>query len=176
MLFQDRLTQALATVARGNRGAVLYIDLDKFKPINDTLGHPVGDKVLQEVAQRLRDCVRDDDTVSRQGGDEFVLLLQRLADPRDAARVAEKLIRSVQDPILHDGHELRVGASVGISLFPQDARDARTLMKQPTRRSTTSRRPGAGATATSPTLWASVPRRACARRTTCVSRLPPTTS
>jgi len=130
VLFQDRLTQALATVARGNRGAVLYIDLDKFKPINDTLGHPVGDKVLQEVAQRLRACVRDDDTVSRQGGDEFVLLLQRLADPRDAARVAEKLIRSVQEPILHDGHELRVGASVGISLFPQDARDTRTLMKQ----------------------------------------------
>jgi diguanylate cyclase (GGDEF)-like protein/PAS domain S-box-containing protein len=130
VLFQDRLTQALATVARGNRGAVLYIDLDKFKPINDTLGHPVGDKVLQEVAQRLRDCVREDDTVSRQGGDEFVLLLQRLADPRDAARVAEKLIRSVQQPILHDGHELRVGASVGISLFPQDAREARVLMKQ----------------------------------------------
>jgi diguanylate cyclase (GGDEF)-like protein len=130
VLFQDRLTQALATVARGNRGAVLYIALDKFKPINDSLGHPVGDKVLQEVAQRLRDCVREDDTVSRQGGDEFVLLLQRLADPRDAARVAEKLIRSVQEPILHDGHELRVGASVGISLFPQDAREARTLMKQ----------------------------------------------
>ncbi|TZF90191.1 sensor domain-containing protein, partial [Cognatilysobacter lacus] len=130
VLFQDRLTQALATVARGNRGAVLYIDLDRFKPINDTLGHPVGDKVLQEVAQRLRACVRDDDTVSRQGGDEFVLLLQRLADPRDAARVAEKLIRSVQEPILHEGHELRVGASVGISLFPQDARDAQTLMKQ----------------------------------------------
>ncbi|WP_462115364.1 sensor domain-containing protein, partial [Lysobacter xanthus] len=130
VLFQDRLTQALAQVARGNRGAVLYIDLDKFKPINDTLGHPVGDKVLQEVAQRLRDCVREDDTVSRQGGDEFVLLLQRLADPRDAARVAEKLIRSVEQPILVDGQELRVGASVGISLFPQDSREARSLMKQ----------------------------------------------
>ncbi|WP_166636876.1 sensor domain-containing protein [Cognatilysobacter terrigena] len=130
VLFQDRLTQALATVGRGNRGAVLYIDLDKFKPINDTLGHPMGDKVLQEVAQRLRDCVREDDTVSRQGGDEFVLLLQRLADPRDAARVAEKLIRSVEQPIMLDGHELRVGASVGISLFPQDSREARALMKQ----------------------------------------------
>ncbi|AXK71609.1 EAL domain-containing protein [Lysobacter sp. TY2-98] len=130
VLFQDRLMQALATVGRGNRGAVLYIDLDKFKPINDTLGHPVGDKVLQEVAQRLRDCVREDDTVSRQGGDEFVLLLQRLADPRDAARVAEKLIRSVEQPIAFESHELRVGASVGISLFPQDSREARTLMKQ----------------------------------------------
>ncbi|MGY4516524.1 diguanylate cyclase (GGDEF)-like protein/PAS domain S-box-containing protein [Lysobacter sp. HA18] len=130
VLFQDRLGQALAQLGRGNRGAVLYIDLDKFKPINDTLGHPVGDKVLQEVAQRLRECVREDDTVSRQGGDEFVLLLQRLADPRDAARVAEKLIRSVEQPIIVDGHELRVGASVGISLFPQDARDARSLMKQ----------------------------------------------
>jgi diguanylate cyclase (GGDEF)-like protein/PAS domain S-box-containing protein len=130
VLFQDRLTQALATVGQGGKGAVLYMDLDKFKPINDTLGHPVGDKVLQEVARRLRECVRADDTVSRQGGDEFVLLLVRLADPRDAARVAEKLIRSIEQPILVDGHELRVGASVGISLFPQDGRDARTLMKQ----------------------------------------------
>lgn len=130
VLFQDRLTQALATVGQGGKGAVLYMDLDKFKPINDTLGHPVGDKVLQEVAKRLRTCVRDDDTVSRQGGDEFVLLLPRLADPRDAARVAEKLIRSIEEPIVVDGHELRVGASVGISLYPQDGRDARTLMKQ----------------------------------------------
>lgn len=130
VLFQDRLTQALATVGQGGKGAVLYMDLDKFKPINDTLGHPVGDKVLQEVARRLRECVRDDDTVSRQGGDEFVLLLVRLADPRDAARVAEKLIRSIQEPILVDNHELRIGASVGISLFPQDGRDVRTLMKQ----------------------------------------------
>jgi diguanylate cyclase (GGDEF)-like protein/PAS domain S-box-containing protein len=130
VLFQDRLTQALATVGQGGKGAVLYMDLDKFKPINDTLGHPVGDKVLQEVARRLRACVREDDTVSRQGGDEFVLLLVRLADPRDAARVAEKLIRSIEEPIEVDGHELRVGASVGISLFPQDGRDARTLMKQ----------------------------------------------
>lgn len=130
VLFQDRLTQALATVGQGGKGAVLYMDLDKFKPINDTLGHPVGDKVLQEVATRLRACVRDDDTVSRQGGDEFVLLLVRLADPRDAARVAEKLIRSIEEPMLIDGHELRVGASVGISLFPQDGRDVRSLMKQ----------------------------------------------
>lgn len=129
VLFQDRLTQALATVGQGGRGAVLYMDLDKFKPINDTLGHPVGDKVLQEVARRLRDCVRADDTVSRQGGDEFVLLLVRLADPRDAARVAEKLIRSIAQPIVVDGKELHVGASVGISLFPQDGRDARMLMK-----------------------------------------------
>lgn len=129
VLFQDRLTQALATIPRGGKGAVLYMDLDKFKPINDTLGHPVGDRVLQEVATRLRACVREDDTVSRQGGDEFVLLLQRLADPRDAARVAEKLIRSIEEPILVDGQELRVSASVGISLFPQDARDARALTK-----------------------------------------------
>ncbi|WP_189446896.1 sensor domain-containing protein [Cognatilysobacter xinjiangensis] len=130
VLFQDRLTQALAQVPQGRRGAVLYIDLDKFKPINDTLGHPVGDRVLQEVSARLKACVREDDTVSRQGGDEFVLLLQRLADPRDAARVAEKLIRSVEQPIMLDGHELRVGASVGIALYPQDSREARTLMKQ----------------------------------------------
>ncbi|TBR13827.1 MAG: EAL domain-containing protein [Lysobacter sp.] len=130
VLFQDRLTQALAQMGQGGRGAVLYMDLDRFKPINDTLGHPIGDKVLQEVATRLCECVRADDTVSRQGGDEFVVLLVRLADPRDAARVAEKLIRLIEQPMFIDGHELQVSASVGISLYPQDGRDVRTLMKQ----------------------------------------------
>lgn len=130
VLLQDRLTQALAQMERGYKGALLYLDLDKFKPINDNLGHPVGDRVLQEVATRLRAGVRQDDTVSRQGGDEFVLLLVRLADPRDAARVAEKLIQSIEQPIDVDGHELHVSASIGIALFPQDGRDTQTLMKQ----------------------------------------------
>jgi len=129
VLLDDRLSQALAQMDRGYKGALLYVDLDHFKPINDRLGHPVGDRVLQEVASRLRAGVREDDTVSRQGGDEFVLLLVRLADPRDAARVAEKLIKAIEEPILVDGHELSVSASIGIALLPQDGRDKGTLTK-----------------------------------------------
>lgn len=130
VLLQDRLSQAVATIPRGGKGALLYLDLDFFKHINDSLGHPAGDHVLQEVARRLVAGVRDDDTVSRQGGDEFVLLLNRLADPRDAARVAEKLIRSIEEPIPFQGQDLHVSASIGIALFPQDGRDVPTIMKQ----------------------------------------------
>ena len=130
VLLHDRLSQALALSARGSKGALLFVDLDYFKKINDTLGHQAGDKVLQEVAKRLVDAVRADDTVSRQGGDEFVLLLVRLADPRDAARVAKKLILAVEEPFHVEGQALHISASVGIALFPQDARDSKTLMKQ----------------------------------------------
>lgn len=130
VLLQDRLSQAIAQLDRGYRGALLYVDLDRFKPINDSLGHPVGDRVLQEIAARLRAGVRQDDTVSRQGGDEFVLLLVRLADPRDAARVADKLIHAIEAPMFIDGHELRVSASIGIALFPQDGRDIAGLTRQ----------------------------------------------
>lgn len=129
LLLEDRLSQALAQVDRGYKGALLYLDLDRFKPINDSLGHPVGDRVLQEVARRLRAGVRQDDTVSRQGGDEFVLLLVRLADPRDAARVAGKLIQAIEQPIEVDGHSLTVSASIGIAVFPQDGRDTRELTR-----------------------------------------------
>jgi len=130
VLLHDRLSQALAGAERGAKGALLFVDLDFFKNINDTLGHQAGDKVLQEVAKRLVDAVRSDDTVSRQGGDEFVLLLVRLADPADAARVAEKLIQAVEQPYHVEGQVLRISASIGIALFPQDARDIKTLMKQ----------------------------------------------
>ncbi|MDQ3269867.1 MAG: EAL domain-containing protein, partial [Pseudomonadota bacterium] len=129
VLLHDRLSQALAQMDRGYKGALLYLDLDRFKPINDRLGHPVGDKVLQEVARRLRECVREDDTVSRQGGDEFVLLLVRLADPRDAARVAGKLIEAIERTIVVDGHELGISASIGIALFPQDGNDTGTVTR-----------------------------------------------
>ncbi|MEO6365383.1 MAG: EAL domain-containing protein, partial [Luteimonas sp.] len=130
LLLQDRLSQALTQAERGAQGALLYLDLDHFKPINDTHGHPVGDRVLQEVATRVRAGVRDDDTVSRHGGDEFVLLLVRLADPRDAARVAEKLINAIEEPIDVDGQMLSISASIGIALFPQDGRDAASLTRQ----------------------------------------------
>ena len=132
VLLHDRLSHALAAVPGGfgTAGAVLFLDVDHFKTINDSLGHQVGDLLLQEIAQRLVACVRDDDTVSRQGGDEFVVLLDRLHDPRDAARVADKMLRAMHQPILADGHSLHVTLSIGISLFPQDASDARTLLMQ----------------------------------------------
>ena len=130
VLLQDRLSQALTTVDRGIGGALLFVDLDHFKHVNDSLGHHVGDQVLREVGRRLVAALREDDTASRQGGDEFMLLLVRLADPRDAARVAQKLIDVIEDPLEIEGRTLRVSASIGIALFPEDGRDISTLMKQ----------------------------------------------
>ncbi|GAB1596798.1 EAL domain-containing protein [Lysobacter claricitrinus] len=130
VLLQDRLSQAIHQIGHGAHGAVLFVDLDFFKTINDSLGHQVGDRVLQEVARRLAAVVDAEDTVSRQGGDEFVLLLTRLSDPSDAARVAEKLIASIEAPLEIDGRALHVSASVGIALFPEDGQDIRTLTKQ----------------------------------------------
>jgi len=130
VLLHDRLSLALNGLRTGEHGALLFVDLDHFKHINDSLGHPAGDHVLREVARRLRQVVRPDDTVSRQGGDEFVILLNRLADLRDAARVAEKIIASIEHDIPFEGRALHVSASVGIATFPEDALDAETLMKQ----------------------------------------------
>ena len=130
VLLQDRLSQALHQVGHGARGAVLFVDLDHFKTINDSLGHPVGDRVLQEIAQRLAGVVSEDDTVSRQGGDEFVLLLTRLSGPSDAARVAEALIAAIEAPLEIEDRVLHVSASVGIALFPEDGQDMRMLTKQ----------------------------------------------
>jgi len=127
VLLQDRLAQAIHQV---EHGAVLFVDLDFFKTINDSLGHPVGDRVLQAVARRLVAVVSGDDTVSRQGGDEFVLLLTRLSDPSDAARVAERLIAAIEAPLEIDDRVLHVSASVGIALFPEDGQDIRSLTKQ----------------------------------------------
>jgi diguanylate cyclase (GGDEF)-like protein/PAS domain S-box-containing protein len=130
VLLNDRLDQVLKEVPHGRQGALLFVDLDFFKHINDSLGHQVGDRVLQEVAGRLARVVRPDDTVSRQGGDEFVVLLSRLKNPSDAARVAEKLLGAVERPLEIDGRTLHVSASIGVALFPQDGNDIRTLMKQ----------------------------------------------
>jgi len=119
LLLEDRLQQAVAESVRAEkRGAVLFVDLDRFKTLNDSLGHFAGDTVLRTVAERLRSVVRLEDTVSRLGGDEFVILLRHIAQVEDAGEVARKVIESVARPILLDEHELRIGASVGISVFP----------------------------------------------------------
>jgi diguanylate cyclase (GGDEF)-like protein len=128
-LLSDRLAQSIALAIRHcERLAVLYVDLDNFKDINDSFGHSVGDQLLQSAARRLERCIRHSDTVSRQGGDEFVVLLSEVESAQDAACVSEKLIKAMAKPHLIDGHELKVTLSIGVSLFPDDAGDAETLL------------------------------------------------
>jgi diguanylate cyclase (GGDEF)-like protein/PAS domain S-box-containing protein len=120
-LLNDRLTHAMARVRRhGGRMAVLYVDLDKFKPINDTLGHEAGDFVLREVSRRLNICIRSSDTVARVGGDEFVVVVEEIGRPSEAAMVAHKIIDVLTEPVLYREHSCIVGASIGIAVFPDD--------------------------------------------------------
>jgi diguanylate cyclase (GGDEF)-like protein len=109
--------------------AVLFLDLDGFKHINDSLGHPIGDKLLQSIAKRLVHCVRGSDTVSRQGGDEFVVLLSELAQPEDAAITARRLLQAVAEAHSIDQHDLHVTTCIGVSIYPDDGFDAETLIK-----------------------------------------------
>jgi len=128
-LLTDRLAQAIELARRHvKRVALMYIDLDQFKRVNDSLGHTVGDQLLQSVAGRLQDCVRHSDTVSRQGGDEFVVLLTEVEAPQDAALVAEKLIRAIAEPHSVGEHRLLVTVSIGISLFPDDGENVETVL------------------------------------------------
>jgi diguanylate cyclase (GGDEF)-like protein/PAS domain S-box-containing protein len=129
LLLNDRLGQAIA-LARRQKGqaAVLFLDLDGFKEINDSRGHSIGDRVLQSVAKRLLDCVRGPDTVSRQGGDEFIVLLQELKHPDDAAATAERLLKAVEGAHCIDGQELFVRISIGVSIYPIDGLDAEMLI------------------------------------------------
>jgi diguanylate cyclase (GGDEF)-like protein/PAS domain S-box-containing protein len=129
-LFNDRLGQALIKAQRNHgRAAVMFLDLDRFKVINDTLGHSIGDLLLQEVAARLTGCVREGDTVSRLGGDEFVILLPEFRDAEDAYLVAQKLLAAAALPFELLGHELHISASIGISFYPDDGASAEVLMK-----------------------------------------------
>jgi diguanylate cyclase (GGDEF)-like protein len=129
-LFNRLLDQAISQSLRYHRKlAVMFLDLDHFKQINDTLGHEAGDTLLQQAAERLKGCLRESDTVARLGGDEFVVLLPELADPSHPATVAQKLIASVAKPFTLIGHEFRVTGSVGISVYPEDGTDERTLTK-----------------------------------------------
>ena len=124
-LFEDRLDQAVKQARRHqNLVAVLFLDLDHFKQINDTQGHPVGDQLLCAVAQRLRGCVREVDTVARRGGDEFTVLLTDLADPNAAAHVAQKIITAIQEPFLIADRPLQISASLGISLCAREPADS----------------------------------------------------
>ncbi|MCW8907967.1 MAG: EAL domain-containing protein, partial [Sedimenticola sp.] len=129
-LFNDRLDHALHRAHRKQtRVAVLFLDLDNFKSINDGLGHPVGDQVLQEAARRLNGVVREEDTVARIAGDEFSIILEDIQDSESVAVLAEKLLQAYQPPFLIEQHELHVSMSIGISLYPDDGSDVTALVK-----------------------------------------------
>ena len=129
-LFLDRLNQSLANMQRADKNlGLLFIDLDGFKLVNDTLGHDVGDMLLKEAARRLGTCVRTGDTVARLGGDEFTIIMPNLDDARNAPLVAQRVLDSLQAAFLLGGHETFVSASIGITIFPDDAREAQDLLK-----------------------------------------------
>jgi len=129
VLFHERVEQALAQVGRGARVAVLCLDLDRFKAVNDTLGHPIGDSLLQAVADRLQACVREVDTVARLGGDEFAVVQVGLESPADAELLARRLVDAISQPYDLDGHHVSIGTSVGVTLAPNDGTHPDTLLK-----------------------------------------------
>jgi len=130
ILLNDRIGQAISLAHRqGCHAAVLFLDLDGFKHINDSLGHPIGDGLLQAVAKRLLECVRSPDTVVRHGGDEFIVLLQELKHPQDAVFSVARLLKTVAEGYSIDSHEISITASIGVSVYPSDGQDAETLIK-----------------------------------------------
>src|SRR5687768_4237189 len=129
-LFTDRLRHSMTRSKRTGRSvAVMFIDIDHFKTVNDTLGHTAGDELLLEMARRLRDCVREDDTVARLGGDEFTVILAELREPEDAVNVAQKILERVEVPITIGNIPIVVTASIGISLYPADGSDPESLLR-----------------------------------------------
>lgn len=130
MLLADRLAQALARTKR-EQGlmAVCYLDLDGFKPVNDKYGHPIGDQVLVEVTRRIKETIREDDTVARLGGDEFVVLLVGLQAPEECVGSLNRLLLAINQPIQAQGKSLRISASIGVSLYPEDEQEADTLLR-----------------------------------------------
>lgn len=130
-LLNDRLSLAITQAKRNDENlAVMFLDLDRFKNINDSLGHMIGDELLQQVSTRLKDCIREGDTLARFGGDEFTLMLPKLHAGRDdASKLAEKITRTLKAPFIIDNHELYVSASIGIALYPQDGNNIDNLIK-----------------------------------------------
>jgi len=130
VLFLDRLEQGVIKAKRHSEGlALFFIDLDKFKHINDSLGHDTGDSVLKIVSKRLENIVRKEDTVARLSGDEFTIIIEELKNPQDISTIAEKILKTLQEPIHIENHQLYVSGSLGISMYPEDATDAQNLLK-----------------------------------------------
>jgi diguanylate cyclase (GGDEF)-like protein len=129
-LFNDRLQLAIAAAQRNKANlALMFIDLDKFKPVNDTYGHGVGDLLLKDVASRIQDCLRESDTAARIGGDEFVILLPTIATQQDASRVGEKILHALNQPFELMGHNLQISSSIGVAVYPKHGADEKLLVK-----------------------------------------------
>ncbi len=130
ILFMDRLNQTIHRSIRRNRhAAIMMLDLDRFKNINDTLSHAIGDLLLQTVSERLRRCVRESDTIARFGGDEFAFILDDIERPEDVSKIAKKVLQTFEEPMTLRGHELFITTSIGISLYPTDGTNAESLLK-----------------------------------------------
>jgi diguanylate cyclase (GGDEF)-like protein len=130
LVLNEHISHSISLARRHRRNiAVLFVDLDGFKNINDSLGHAIGDRLLQSISKRLLSSVRASDTVSRRGGDEFVILLSEITHPIDAATSAQKILHSLQSPHSIEGNDLQVRCSIGISIYPQDGEDSETLVK-----------------------------------------------
>jgi diguanylate cyclase (GGDEF)-like protein/PAS domain S-box-containing protein len=129
-LFNDRLQQAIAAAQRNKaRLALMFIDLDKFKPVNDTYGHGVGDLLLKEVALRIQNCLRESDTAARIGGDEFVILLPAIETKQDAGKVGDKILHALNQPFELAGHTLKISASIGVAVYPEHGNNEKLLVK-----------------------------------------------
>lgn len=129
-LFYDRLRQAIGRARREQSlVGLMFLDLDRFKQINDSLGHAVGDRVLKEIAERFRRFLREVDTIARLGGDEFTVIIENVSDPEQVTAVAEKIRQALSEPLVLDGHDMLVSASIGITLYPQDAEDIEHLIR-----------------------------------------------
>lgn len=130
MLFNDRLRQSLSEASCSQSMlAVMFLDMDRFKTINDTLGHAVGDRLLQSFAERVTDCLRKGDTIARWGGDEFTVLLPNIRKAEDAAKIAQRTLDALKQPFYLEGHQLHISSSIGIALYPQDGEDVQMLLK-----------------------------------------------
>lgn len=130
VLFEDRLTVALTQAeGKGTKLGVVVLDLDNFKAINDVLGHTVGDQLLKQIADRLRNRVRRSDTIARMGGDQFVILLSEMARQEHGRRVANRVLKAFQDPFVLGGLQFRITASMGFAIYPDHGEDAETLVK-----------------------------------------------
>jgi diguanylate cyclase (GGDEF)-like protein len=129
MLFRDKLEQELKRILRGEQLAVLYIDIDEFKSVNDSLGHPIGDQLLKSVAVRLSQCVRETDIVARLGGDEFAIVQTAIRRPSDVTDLVARIYQAIREPYACQGHELTADASIGIAMAPQDGTDLDQLVK-----------------------------------------------
>jgi diguanylate cyclase (GGDEF)-like protein len=130
-LFQERFLSTLSISKRkGWKAAIMFVDLDEFKKVNDSFGHEAGDRILKMVAKRLLETVRESDTVARIGGDEFLIIQTEVRDKATAARVAEKIVDKISKPFALDKHEIKIGASIGISMYPTNGDSSRELIKK----------------------------------------------